>query len=103
MARGMEAKRIVDEFLKELQSSNEFLMTIIPCIIPADDKDKAILEQGLKVITQVDSAIKECGGNLSDLDELLDIDKLVADYPRIKEMFHAVNFNGDIGGLPNDE
>lgn len=95
MARGQESKKIVDDFIKELNSSNEFLMTMIPCIIPNNEEDKQLLESGLKVITQIDSFIKECDGSLADLDELFDIDKIVSDYPKIKTMFNAVNLGSD--------
>ena len=100
MARGQESKRIVDEFIKELSSSNEFLLTMIPCIIPNTEEDKRILESGLKVISQVDAFIKECDGSLADLDELFDIDKIVTDYPKIKAMFHSLN-NGT--GIHSDD
>lgn len=95
MAKGQEAAMIVQNFLKEINSTTSFLKTIIPCIIPNKDEDKEILQQGLNAIVQIDQAIKDCDGDLAELDEIIDVDKVVKDYPKIKQLFSAINNGAD--------
>lgn len=95
MARGQENKKIVDDFLKEITTSIEFMQTMIPCIIPENEEDEKLLKQGLIAMNQIHSFIKECGGNLGYLDEMFDIDLIIKDYPKIQSMFSMVN-SGDM-------
>lgn len=91
MAKGQEAAKIVNDLLKEVNSSIDFLQTIIPCIIPNNEEDKVSLQKGLAAINQIDQAIKDCGNDLGNLDEIFNIDKIVKEYPKIKNLFSAVD------------
>lgn len=85
MARGREAKELTDEYFKDFKECSQFMMQMIPCIIPANDKDAEVLKKGLKVITQIDKFIDECDGDLGELSEYFDIDKIVEEYPSKKK------------------
>lgn len=91
MARGYENKKIVDDYMKDIQGALDFLTTIIPCIIPDSPEDGELLNKGHKTIVQLNKFIKDCDGDLSKLDELFNIDAIVEDYPSIREMFRSTS------------
>lgn len=86
MARGFESKKIVDECIGELVSALEFTQLMVPCIIPESDEDGQKLNEGLTAVNQLLEFIRSCDGDLSQLDELFDIDRIVDEYPALKNL-----------------
>ena len=80
MARGIETKEATDKFFKEFNECSNFIMQIIPCIIPANDEDKEILQRGLKTLRQINEFIDDCDGDLGELSELFNIDAIAEEY-----------------------
>lgn len=87
MAKGQESAKIVQDFVKNVNDALERLQTMTPCIIPESDDDTKLLQTGLLVLEELGQAIHDCSGSLADLDEIIDVDKVVSDYPSIKNMF----------------
>lgn len=93
MARGREAKELTDEYFKDFKECSQFMMQMIPCIIPANEEDAETLKTGLKVISQIDKFIDECDGDLGELSEYFDIDRIVEEYPSKNKT--RENYEGD--------
>lgn len=102
MARGQESARVVEEFLKETTSAIDYLKAIIPCVIPQSEEDAKILKDGFNAITYIDRAIKDCNSDIGDLDEVLSVDKIVSEYPKIKGLFSGIDQGGDLSSVMNE-
>ena len=87
MAKGQESAKIVHDFIKNINDTLERLQTMTPCIIPETQEDTDLLQTGLLVLDEISQAVRDCSRSLADLDEIIDVDRVVAEYPSIKNMF----------------
>lgn len=87
-----EDKALVIKCINELASNLSTFRGLLPCIITKDENDAKLMKDAYKASGQMLDFIKECTDPDGDMDlallsEEFDIQGIIEEYPKIKELF----------------